>query len=66
MLPDSVAEIETGKRDRQAAPLDYSAAGRLARLAGIRAASDLQEPPARQLELFTFRPASWELEDVPR
>ena len=48
-LPDSVAEIEAGKPARQAEPLNHSEAGRRARLAGIRAASDLQEPPKRSI-----------------
>lgn len=67
LLPGSVAEIEAGKAERPTVALDYSKAGRIARLLAVpdaRTASDLQEPPpAKQRELFDYRPCSWELED---
>ena len=68
-LPDSIEEIEFGvKRQTELFPLpalDYSKAGRLARLLalpGMRVASDLIPPPAPAALTAWPRPEPWEID----
>jgi hypothetical protein len=62
-LPDSIEAIEAGKPDRARPRASRTLAAKLARLCDCRVVSDLIDPPEpRQLELFTCRPASWEME----
>jgi len=60
---DALSRGEQPKRQAELFPErpDHSKAGRLARLLGLRVASDLLEVPSNTQELLTFRPTSWEL-----